>query len=92
LISRRELSIPVELDSAVEVLWNGAGLSVSGTTHLRLSDRDAISRRSCFRLPRGRTTQIKMALMCELRAPVAKRLKITIKRKIPITAATGDDR
>jgi|EndMetStandDraft_8_1072994.scaffolds.fasta_scaffold160587_2 hypothetical protein len=31
-------------------------------------------------------------VLCELKAPIAKRLKITIKRKIPITAATGDDR
>jgi hypothetical protein len=60
-----------------------------GSTQIPLSEGDALSRRFWIRLPRRGTARIKMALKCELKAPVAKSLKITIKSAIP---TTGEDR
>jgi hypothetical protein len=53
-----------------------------GSTRLRRSEGDVLSRRFWIRLPLRRATRIKMALICEVRAPVAKTLKIAISKAL----------
>ena len=54
-----------------------------GAARICVSEGDALSRRFWIRLPVSGKVRIKMALTCELRAPVVRKLQIPIKRKIP---------
>lgn len=51
-----------------------------GAARICVSDGDSISRRFWIRLPVRSNAQIKMALICELRAPVVRKLQIPITR------------
>jgi hypothetical protein len=57
-----------------------------GAARIRFSDGDSLSRRFWIRLPVNGNVRIKMALTCEIRTPVVRKLKIPIERTI--TAST----
>ena len=57
-----------------------------GAARICVSDGDSLSRRFRIRLPVSGNVRIKMALICELRAPVLRKLRIPIKRTF--TAST----
>jgi hypothetical protein len=61
-----------------------------GAARIWVSDGDSLSQRFWIRLPVRKNAQIKMALICELRAPVARKLQISVKRKIPVSTTSNN--
>jgi hypothetical protein len=57
-----------------------------GAARIYVSEGDSLSRRFRIRLPVSGNVRIKMALICELRAPALRKLRIPIKRTF--TAST----
>jgi hypothetical protein len=57
-----------------------------GAARICVSEGDSLSRRFRIRLPVSGRARIKMALTCELRAPVVRKLQIPIKRKFTTSA------
>jgi hypothetical protein len=56
-----------------------------GAARICVSEGDSLSRRFRIRLPDSGRARIKMALTCELRTPVVKKLQIPIKRKFMVS-------